>query len=223
MTPEELAPLVSATVVDIRAPAARLTTSYLVDTNVLFFCYYQRHSQHIDLGLGPLAYQTTSYPKYEKRVRESRGRLAVARSCVVEFLHTIERAELKILHAILNPQVTPGQGDPLKPKEIRGRGYLEGRLDQVRYQVQTHLAVLQANFNLLPDPQWDRPFLDCLREEWSRGLIDATDAALIAEARAAGIVNIISDDAELSTVSDICLYTANRTATDAARQAGKLA
>jgi hypothetical protein len=221
MTPEQLAPLVRATVLDLRIPSPTLATSYLVDTNVLYFCYYQRHVQHEALGRGPLRYQTTLYPNYEKRVREAGGRLGVSRSILVEFLHRIEGAELTILHAVLDPNAIGGPRG-LPRKEIRERGYLAHRLEPVREQVKIHLDVIQRHFHLLSDPPWTIPFVGCLYEEWSRGLIDATDAALVSEAKAAGIPHIISDDAEFCAVPDIRLYTANHTAINAARQAGRL-
>ena len=222
MTPEQLAPLVRATVVDLESPAQPLAESYLVDTNVLYFCYYQRHSQHAALDRGPAPYQTRIYPNYEKRIRAARRRLGVTRSILVEFLHRIEAAELTILHAILDPNISARDaGYPIKV--VRESGHLAGRLEDLRETVVTHLAVLQEHFALLPEPLWTTPFAQCLQSEWSRALIDATDASFIAEARAAGILDIISDDAELSTVPDIRLHTANRTATRAARQAGRLA
>ncbi len=222
MTPEELAPLVRATVVDLAAPASPLADSYLVDTNFLFFCYYQRHSQLEDLGRGPSAYQTTAYPAYEERARVAGGRIGVTRGILVQFLHRIEGAELAILHATLDPEAV--DREVWRPtKVIREMGHREARLDQVREKVLAQLAVVSANFTLLPDPPWTIPFAERLQEEWGRALIDATDAAFIADAWAWGILNIISDDAELSTVPDIRLYTANRTATQAARRAGRLA
>lgn len=221
MTPDQLAPLVRATVVDLQSAAAPIADAYLVDTNFLYFCYYQRHSQHEDLGGSPAPYQTRAYPDYEKRVRTGGRRLAVTRSIVVEFLHRIETAELAVLHAVLDPNAV-GREPGLPLKALREKGHLAGRLGDVREQVQTHLDVLTACFTLLPDPPWVTTFVECLRGEWARALIDATDAAFISEARAVGIADIISDDAELSTVPDIRLYTANRTAIRAARQAGRL-
>lgn len=222
MTPEQLAPLVRATVVDLESPAQPLAESYLVDTNVLYFCYYQRHSQHEDLDRGPAHYQIRAYPNYEKRIRAGQRRLGVTRTIPVEFLHRIEAAELTILHAVLDPNII-GRDPGFPIKAVREMGHLAGRLDEVREQVQTHLAVLQARITLLPDPTWATPFVECLQEEWRGALIDATDAVFIAEAKAAGIPNIISDDAELSTVPGIQLCTANRIAIRAARQAGRLA
>ena len=195
-----------AEVFDIRKPDCQTELKIVVDTNVLYFTYYDRFDQ---LGVlnedQPRTYQIEQYPAFIEKLLNNKSSLFVHRINLFEFSKTVEIVELKILYYELNkPNVI---WEEFKPKKVRLEYLSDYR--KIQQAIVTYLNSITKTFELINvNVPCNRIAADFLFE-WTDSIIDAGDAMLIAEAKRFGLTSILSDDADFATLKGIRLYTAN--------------
>lgn len=197
-----------ARILDIRKTDCKIEPKILVDTNVLYFTYYDRFSQLDILNEGqPKTYQIEYYPGFIEKLLSKDCSLFVHRINLLEFSKIVEIVELKILYYALHKPMINWQD--FKAKEVRLANLSEYR--SIQQRIVTYLNSMMKTFELvnvdLPYNQIAADFLIA----WTNSIMDAGDAMIIAESKRFGITSVLSDDAYLATLSGITLYTANRT------------
>lgn len=218
---EQLKPFLKAQVVDIHDFSVRTPEALVADANVLMFSTYDRYDQQRLLGQQvPANARVDAYLGYERRARAAGSVLWISPFGVLEFLRTVEMTELKILCARLDPAAAEGNFSGFEPKAVRRRA--GGDYRDVQERVLTYTQQIEKRFRLLDTPGSFTEKIQGFRAAWLGSVSDPGDALLVANAKANGINNIISDDQDLSTVDGLVLYTANRTVIDTARNIGRL-
>jgi hypothetical protein len=215
---------VNAQVVDIRSTSKSLPKSVVADANVLYFVYYDFASLS---GAGvalPSFRQRNFYSAWFARALSSGVTLCATYTTFAEYVHLVERMELNC-HWVTDPNkpeldpANPGQSfSPQYVKKLRY--HYHDRLQVIRANVETYLKSVQKNVALLPALRGDG--FGAVIQAWSSSSSDIGDAALVAEAKLAGIPRVISDDADFVSFDGIQLYTANSGVISAAAQANKL-
>jgi hypothetical protein len=223
MIPEQS---VKASAVDIRKGGARYPRTVVADANVLYFIYYDFSTlTHAGVNI-PLHYQRQYYPKWWKQAKELGVTFCSSGTSLSEFVQLVERVELHSLWVTdpqrpeLDPE-NPGQAfTPRFAKKLRY--HYHDRLSRVRADVMTVLRSVQKDVEILPRLRKDSDAFVDMTQAWQSALADIGDAAIVSEARRAGLVDIVSDDADLLTFDGITLFTANQQAIDAATQSKRL-
>jgi predicted nucleic acid-binding protein len=218
--------LVKAEVVDIQRRSSPLPKRVVADSNVLYVLNYDFTVLAAAGCRVPRPYQTQHYPAWWKRAVQTGIEISTTASCLAELAHIVERTEMENLWRTdpNRPELDglhPGQDfSPNFTKVVRY--HYHGQLQSIRGSVETTLASARKNVNVLPRIGQDEEALNRAIQVWVKSAADFADAGLVAHAKGAGIVNVVSDDADLMTFEGITVYTANRNAIDAARNAGKL-
>lgn len=209
----DLTPYLRGEVIDIRDPLSLSlpVDKILVDTNVLYFCYYPRYSQLVAFGEGPRNYQVKYYPDFLKELLSSSAVLFVHGLALVEFTNLFMKHELMLLFGTVNKTSNVPKGFNFgefsreHPKEYFS----------IQQDLQTYLNAIKEDFQLLGQDAPIERLLGDFSLKWQGSLADAWDAMMFADAERKKIYCILSDDAYISTIEDVCLYTANKTAIDA--------
>jgi predicted nucleic acid-binding protein len=94
-------------------------------------------------------------------------------------------------------------------------------LATIRGHVDTYVQSARRTVTMLPAVRTADPF-SATFQRWRSSTADIGDAALVTEAKWAGVSDVLSDDADFVTFEGIQLYTANRAVVAAASAAGKL-
>lgn len=215
MDTRQLAGSIKAEVADIRIAPIPSEGGVLVDTNVLYFSYYDRFSQLETLGEGPSKYQTSVYSPFLKGLLSSGVKGFVHRIGLYEFSRTVETAELQILYCE-KMGVSHVDRERFRPKELRTQHLKDWKEIQQRIVIYLHSIV--KTFQLLnPSAAIDVMAAEFLLE-WKDSLGDVGDAMMIAEAKREGIKAVLSDDVDIATFREIRLYTGNSTVLQAWQQ-----
>lgn len=210
MTNFDLKPFVRAKIEDIQKEDCKIDMDkILVDTNVLYFCYYDRWAQLASIGKSPRAYQLREYSTFFKKLLNSKVSLFVHRISLYEFAHRIELAELKILYCEKN-KLTSLEGSRFELKEIRKLYCNE--LPKIKNSLCAYLHAIQKTFNLLNIDEKIDLFLFDFLFNWKDSISGAGDAIMISEAKKVGINTVLSDDIDFVSFKDIKLFTANSSA-----------
>ncbi len=216
---EELKRFLLAQVVSITDFSVPPPTDLAVDANVLMFSTYDRYDQQRFLRQRvPSDQRIDAYLQYEARCRAAGTRLWVSLVGVFEFLRTVEMAELKILWAKLDPEAAAGDFTDFQPKTVRRRP----RYRDVQDRVLTYAQQVEKRFRLFGGPSALPERLAVFSAAWLGSACDPGDASLTADARANGILNILSDDQDFASLDGITLYTANQTVIDTAKGLNRL-
>lgn len=207
MTKINLKPFVRAYIKDIQKQNCEIVTDkMLVDTNVLYFCYYDRWSQLDNIRRGAQNYQLREYSKFFKKLLNSKVTLFVHRISLYEFAHRIEMAELMILYCQKN-NIANLDGIDFPLKDIRRDYHSEN--SKIKNNLIIYLHAIQKTFNLLNfDRKLDLFLFDFL-SDWKDSISGAADAMMVSEAKQSGINSILSDDSDFVSFENIELYTAN--------------
>ncbi len=200
---------VRADVIDIRQDRPRPDDSFLVDTNVWYWLTYTRASHTSD---SPRNYQLRDYPAYLLRAKSVRAQVYWCGLSLEELAHRIERIELKIFNKTLS------QGE-IKLKEFRhdrpeDRKRVVEEIQAAWGQVKTMAEGLaisidqlttDAAFNMIPSSEMDGYDLFMVQVLWKHS-----------------VRGLITDDADLATVSGVTIFTSNRKLITEARKQKKL-
>lgn len=207
MTKINLKPFAKAQIKDIQHKDCKIEASkMLVDTNVLYFCYYDRWSQLANIKKSVQEYQLREYSTFFKRLLDSKISLFVHRISLFELAHRIETAELQILYCEKN-KITSLEGVDFNLKNIRRSYYSE--INEIKMNLATYLHAIQKTFHLLNFDRKIDLFLFDFLFDWKDSISGAGDAMMVSEAKHAGINSILSDDSDFVSFKDIKLYTAN--------------
>ena len=207
----DLAKHLKAEVIDIRQSLSPSVKKILIDANVLYFCYYDRFSLLDPMGKGPRNYQKNDYPSFFKKLLSSNTSLVIHKVGLLEFINTVERAELQILYCKVNKTSTIK--NDFSPKRLR-YNYSE-KFRNIQGQIITYLHSIKKTFSLLNiDASIDGYLWNSLTE-WQDSLGDVEDATMIAEAKREGIDSVLTDDSAFVTFNGIKLFTANKNAINA--------
>ena len=127
----------------------------------------------------------------------------------------MEVAELQYLW-----HTDPDQSKMEQFRAKRARMAYAGQIAAIRKRVDNVLAAARKSVALLPKPKSMDHEIEEARKIWRLSAGDFGDALLVTAALRVPITNILSDDADFLTFSDITLYTANRAAIDASAADG---
>jgi predicted nucleic acid-binding protein len=212
---------VRARVVDITRRGASIPAAIVLDANVLYFICYSRFTPlRLAGGRMPHSYQTREYQRWRVLARRHGCHLFTSPVAMGEFIRRAEYAEWEAFW-LNHPATPPGSHfDPRQCKKVRYDHATH--LRTVRGQAVTDLPFIRGIVTLLSAFPSASDALDQASAEWQGSAGDFTDALLVANAKHAGIPHLLSDDVDLLTFDGITVYTANRTAVQAASAAGKL-
>lgn len=196
---------VRATVVDLRNDDPSNRDFFLVDTNVWLWAGYSKPS------LSGTATQVHEYPAYLWKVLTAKGTLFRCGLSLAETSHLIEKFE----HGLF--QKTTAQ---IGLKEYRQDW--PGERSNVLSEIKATWAVA---VNLSENLDFTLTDVDCSDAigVLSAAELDGYDAFMANLVRVTGLTGIVTDDADFITVPGITVFTANRSALEAARKAGSLA
>jgi predicted nucleic-acid-binding protein len=143
-----------------------------------------------------------------------------------EFVHLVERMELQCEWVTdpNQPELDPeNPGQPFSPKYVKNvRYHYRDRLAAIRANVETYLHSARRNVELLPAINSNVDPFTATVQTWRSSTADISDAVLVAEAKRAGVPNIVSDDADFVSFEGIHLYSANPAVIAVASQSNKL-
>lgn len=198
---------VLAEVIDIRSDKPKSDDVFLVDTNVWYWLTYSRASQ---CSRPPLQYQTSSYPSYTNAALQVNAKIYQSGLSLAELTHLIEKAEREIY------ETSNGQ---IGSKEYRHN--LPNERAQVFAEVQAAcgiVATLAQPLSVTIDGPTSASALTRLKTE----KVDGYDVFILESMKSNGVLQVITDDGDFATVPGIQVFTANRSAIQAAKAQGKL-
>ncbi|NLW75296.1 MAG: PIN domain-containing protein [Methanomicrobiales archaeon] len=188
--------IIVSQVVDISQYDPRPKDSFFVDTNVWFWVASQIASQ----GLSRFrAKQIRIYPDFIKKVLNVKGTLYRSELSFSELSNLIERTEYDIFKK--------ETGIDISPKAYRHE-YAHRRPDVIE-EIELTWSQVEAMSVSIP-VHLTSDFTHKVIERMGNHKLDAYDACMVESLLAEGIpLQIISDDADFSSVGDVTLFTAN--------------
>ena len=188
--------IVASQVVDISRYDPRPEDSFFVDTNVWFWVASQIASQ----GLSRFrAKQIQIYSDFIKRVLNAKGKLYRSELSFSELSNLIERTEYDIFKR--------ETGIDISPKAYRHE-YAHRRPGVIE-EIELTWSQVEAMSVSIP-VHLTSDFTHKVIERMGSHKLDAYDACMVESLLAEGIaLQIISDDADFSSVEDVTLFTAN--------------
>lgn len=207
-------------VCDIRRASSPVPRQIVADVNALYFVYYPNfHALAAAGGRVPIAYQTAEYPKWIAKASRQKAGLFTSPVTVGELVRLVEYAELEALW-ITSPA---NFGKPFSPIVAKQARYdFHSHLARIRQCAMSVVAAMHRQVELLPRFKSEIIELDAVLAEWAGSAGDFNDAFLVANAKLAGISDVISDDADLVTFAGIRVHTANKNTVERAHAAGML-
>jgi predicted nucleic acid-binding protein len=194
---------VQADVVDLTKDTPKPTDAFFVDSNVWFWVTYPNAP-----STGPT--QLTEYPEYLNTVLSNGAKTYHSGLSLAELAHTIEKTEREIYCQFVSA---------IRAKEYRHNEPLErtrivNTIAGAWGQVTSLAAPLSANI----DDSTTSAALNRLQSE----NVDGYDLFILESMKSHGVVQVITDDGDFSTVPGIQVFTANRNVIQAANVQGKL-
>lgn len=188
--------IVASQVVDISRYDPRPEDSFFVDTNIWFWVASQIASQ----GLSRFrAKQIQIYSDFIKRVLNAKGKLYRSELSFSELSNLIERTEYDIFKR--------ETGIDISPKAYRHE-YAHRRPGVIE-EIELTWSQVEAMSVSIP-VHLTSDFTHKVIERMGSHKLDAYDACMVESLLAEGIaLQIISDDADFSSVGDVTLFTAN--------------
>lgn len=196
---------VRANVVDIRTDTPSAQDDFLVDTNVWYWMHYPPASQQAR------QYQVTDYPNYMKSALGHGSTLFSSPLSFSELAHNIESAEREI-YALKAAKT-------IKPKDFRHNYPNQQR--KVTLLIQGVWSDVLSMSQMMPITL-DDAFVSAATRRFNSVELDGYDLFMAANALAAGVAGVITDDADYCTFPGLTVFTANATAIRLAATAGRL-
>lgn len=192
---------IEAQVIDLRKDTPRQSDVFFVDTNVWYWMCYPNAS-HPHATNSSKYNQAVDYPNYLAQVLAVPAALHKCTLSFSELMHSIEKTEWEIF------KKSSPVNAIIKPKVFRHDYPLE------RQQVITH--VINA-WNIADSMtggqsiavQIDSPFIANLVQILPQSQVDGYDLFMAEMVRAAGITQVITDDADFGTIAGFQIFTAN--------------
>ncbi|MCK5269564.1 MAG: PIN domain-containing protein [Sedimentisphaerales bacterium] len=199
---------IAADIVDIRKDSPVSDEKFLVDSNVWLWMTYT----NIEYGdRSPQYYQTHDYPDYIGKVLAAEAFLHKCSLSFSELAHIIEKVEREIYQQ--------SQGQQIGTKTYR-HNYPALRND-VLEEIEGAWGAVKSMASPL-EISVCKSLTDTAVNELRTKQVDAYDLFILEAMKRAGVTQIITDDGDFATVSDIKIFTANRNVISLAKQQGKL-
>jgi predicted nucleic acid-binding protein len=195
--------IIQAQVVDIKVDTPKPEDVFLVDTNVWYWLTYPN-------AISPIPSQLSEYPGYLSKALGTKSRIHHSGLSLAELAHLIERTERQIY------EKTVGQ---VKPKEYRHN--LAAERSRVFAEIQAAWSQVTALADAL-SVTIDTPTTDAALRRFQTEKVDGYDLFMLEAMKNHGVVQVITDDGDFTTVSGIQVFTANRNVISTARTQGKL-
>jgi hypothetical protein len=213
---------VRAMVVDIRGSAAAPPEQIALDAGILYFFYYPSFEDlKLAGGALPARYQLEAYRSWLADALSSDVELITSRQTLGEFARLCEYAEIEARWL-----TSPGRAaaDTFSAKLCKEERYQLGPVDlaTVRRRVRSFVDSVCKNVALLPQAGSAEAAHAAAVSTWTSSAGDYADAALVSEAKQAGIFHVLADDIDLLWFDGITVWTANSRAVNAARDVGKV-
>ncbi|MGI6098679.1 MAG: PIN domain-containing protein [Kiritimatiellia bacterium] len=209
----EICYTIQAEVVDITKDIPNERDAFLADTNVWYWLTYQKASQRAH---PPAYYQTTKYPRYTNSALRAGARVFHSGLSLAELTHLIEKSEYEIF-AKANPRIFPN------PNQFAKR-FRHNRPDENRQAV-TEIESAWAQVTNLSEPlavTIGSPTTTAALKRLRTEKVDGYDLFILETMRKHGVVQIITEDGDFTTVPGIQVFTANRNVLEAARAQKRL-
>lgn len=198
---------IKSEVVDISKYNPTSRDSFFIDSNVLIWVFSSKHSRGNERhGL----YQSRAYPAYIHKALKAGSKLYVCGLSFSEISHFIEDMEFQHF-SLMSPDV--------KRKEYR-HNYPAERNGIIEEINSAWSAVSQVTEIL--DISVDRSSVDNSLSLISSSMLDGYDVFLAAATKTHGILNILTDDGDFSSLEGVRLFTANYGVIMAAERQGRL-
>jgi hypothetical protein len=196
---------IQAEIIDIKGDVPESSDIFFVDSNVWFFLTYSQPNT---------ATKTRVYSNYIDQVRQEKATLHRCGLCLSELAHSIERTERKIFMEqngmMRNRHFT---------KEYR-HNYSSERI-RVTQEIQTAWGTVKTLTEPI-DVLLDDALTDNALSLLCSCPIDGYDTFLVEAMKNSGVIQIITDDGDFSTIPNIKVFTANNTVIQSAKTQGKL-
>jgi hypothetical protein len=202
-------PIVRATVVDLQADCPQPSDRFLIDTNVWVWLTYTRSQ---NTSKPPKNYQVTAYPKYIQTVLNAKSQLFWSGLSIAELTSFIERSEYDIF--------CQSQTAPPSRKEYR-HGLQRERNHRVIPETEAAWNLVKSYGQCLEN-QVTQSTTEAIINNLADGELDGYDSLIINSLDHSNINQVITDDIDFVTATDIVVFTANRNAIAAARSQNRL-
>ena len=170
--------------------------------------YYNRASEG---DRPPIDYQIRDYPLYIRKARRARSRLLWCGLSLAELAHNIERIEYEIYLRKSAQEITRKE---FRHNLVQERSDVLIELDAAWQEIVKRASPLEA----LISADSKKTALELIETR----PVDSYDAFLILAAQQADVRQILSDDGDFGTITDIQFFTANHNVIESAREQGKL-
>jgi len=195
---------IQADIIDINSDIPTPSDVFIVDTNVWFWLTYQTASH------SSAQYQLSDYPNYANKSLAVGSRIFRSGLSFAELAHRIEKTE----HDIYSEYVSA-----IEPKEYRHN------LPTERSRIVSQIVAAWSQVKTLSQPldlTIDNSTTDAALVRFQTEEVDGYDLFILESMKTHGVVQIITDDGDFSTVPGIQVFTANRNVINTARTQGKL-
>jgi hypothetical protein len=194
---------IQANVVDITVDVPKALDVFLVDTNVWYWMTYSNASSFVPS-------QLSDYPGYINKALGQNSKIHHSGLSLAELSHLIEKTEREIYER------TVGN---IKTKEYRHN------ISTERSRVTSEIKSVWGQVTSLADPltvSIDALTASAALTRIQSEKVDGYDLFILESMKNHGVVQVITDDGDFSTVPGIHVFTANRNVISAARLQGKL-
>lgn len=199
--------VIGADIIDIRVDTPGPEDVFLVDSNVWYWMAYTKASL---ANKPPWPQQIHDYPTFVNKAIGVSAKLYRCGLSFAELAHRIERTELEIF------EKTFGR---IYPKEYRHnhpsqRSNVVSEVKAAWAQVKTMASSLDVTIN--------DAVADAAIGRFNNECVDGYDLFFLEAMSNAKVIQIITDDGDFATVSQIRVFTANKNVLTAAQNQGKL-
>lgn len=199
---------ISADVADISQTSPLGTDCFLVDSNVWLWMTYSNAGHGEQSWRGAVMRQ---YDVFVQKASAANARLCCSGLSLAELSHIIEKTEREIYERSI--------GNSITPKEYRHN--LVGQRTRVISEIQAAWGQVAS----LAEPLTvtiDTPTVDAALYRLQTEKVDGYDLFFLESMKKHGVVQVITDDGDFTSVPGIQVFTANRNVINAARSQGKL-
>lgn len=200
---------IAADIVDIRSDNPTNADSFLIDTNVWYWLTYSRASM---ADRPPAPYQTQDYPNYINAAISAGSVLTRCELSLAELAHRIEITELNVYARIIN-QPTLGLKE-FRHNVAQQRQFVASEIGTAWRQVKSMSSCAEQMIN--------ETCGDSAVQRISSQLVDGYDLFILETGSANGLVQVVTDDGDYSSVPGLTVFTANTNVIESARRQGKL-
>jgi len=194
---------IQADIVDIIADAPRADDVFLVDTNIWYWMTYPYATTSTPS-------QITDYPGYLNNALSVGAKIYHSGLSLAELAHSIEKTEREIYER---------RAGTIKAKEYRHN--LPAERSRVVSQLEAAWGVVKSLGELL-DATIEPTTVNASLVRYKTNLVDGYDLFILESMQKNGIVQIITDDGDYSSVPAIKVFTANKNVVAAARLQNRL-